>query len=281
MNKSILILFLLLSITKAKANDSTNINSYKLGGLLGVSTGAFIYGQIDQKEKYWGNVSDFHIMPWQQEYDDALMADKLGHLYFGYTLSKLYQSAFQWCGIDSNQSAWFAAGLAFSFHTYVEVNDGFSSGKPYLGFSRGDWIADVVGASFPVVQRYYPDFKNISFKISLSKSSNFDRNGYSSLTDDYESTYHWISLNVYDLMDSDFKKYYPSFVNLALGHNVRNINRYGNGNHEIYLALDWNFEKLPIEGELGDFLKKVLNSYKFPSPAVKIYPNVIWYGLKF
>ncbi len=279
----LVLIILLLCLIKFNlvANDTTNINPYKLGGVLGISTGAFIYGQIDQKEKYWGNVSDFHIMPWHQEYDDALMADKLGHLFFGYTLSKSYQSLFQWCGIDSINSAWYAAGLAFSFHTYVELNDGYSDGKPYLGFSRGDWIADAIGAGFPVLQKYYPDFKNINFKINFSKSANYERNGYTNLSDDYESTYHWISLNVYELLDSDMKKYYPSFVNLALGHNVRNLNRYGAGNHEIYLALDWNFDKLPIEGELADFFKKILNSYRFPSPAVKIYPNLVWYGLKF
>ncbi|MCX6146220.1 MAG: DUF2279 domain-containing protein [Candidatus Kapabacteria bacterium] len=281
MKNSILILIFLFSFNTLIAIDTTKINPYKLGGLLGVSTGAFIYGQIDQKEKYWGNVSDFSVMPWHQEYDDALMADKFGHLFFGYTVSKLYQSAFQWCGLDSNQSAWYAGGLAFSFHTYVEINDGYSTGKPYLGFSRGDWIADAIGAGFPIVQRYYPEFKNISFKISFNKSSNFEKNGYTNLSDDSESTYNWISFNVYDMLNSDFNKYYPSFVNLALGHNVKNLNRYGSGNHEIYLALDWNFEKLPIEGELGDFLKKVMNSYRFPSPAVKIYPNVVWYGLKF
>ena len=101
------------------------------------------------------------------------------------------------------------------------------------------------------------------------------------LIDDYESTYHWLSIDVNGLLSSSAKEVFPDFINIAIGHSVKNLDGFGGGNHELYISLDWDFEALPGESSFWRTIKRWLNFYHFPAPAVKIYPDVVWYGLKF
>ena len=70
-------------------------------------------------------------------------------------------------------------------------------------------------------------------------------------------------------------------MNLAIGHSVKNLDGFGGGHHELFIGLDWNLEGVPIEGELWKTIAKTMSYYHLPAPTVKIYPNVVWYGLKF
>ena len=81
-------------------------------------------------------------MSWQNEYDDALMSDKFGHIYSTYTFAKLLGYAWQLTGLDTMTSAYIASLSAILAQTYVELQDGFSHGRTYLGFSRGDMLTN-------------------------------------------------------------------------------------------------------------------------------------------
>ncbi|MFY8161871.1 MAG: DUF2279 domain-containing protein [Candidatus Kapaibacteriota bacterium] len=260
------------------------INSYKLYGLLGATIGTFAITQIYQYEDYWGKRNDFTVMDWKTEYDDALCADKFGHFYFTYGLTKLYTNGFQWTGMDEKSSTFYSSIIALSYQTYVEIQDGFSTGQPYLGFSRGDIIANFAGAIYPNLQVRYDYLKNYNMKISFNKSKNYDKIGYQNVTMDYESTYHWLSIDIYNQLSDESKKYWTPYINLAIGHSVKNIDRYGVGNHEVYLSLDWNLEPLreyyDKDNHLLNSILTFIGLYKLPAPAVKIYPNVVWYGLR-
>lgn len=261
--------------------SSATINYTKLIIISGVTVVGVTFGQIHQSDTYWGERSVFHSMPLNKEYPDALMADKFGHLFFANFLASTYKSAFEWAGFSKSDASLFGGGVALAYQTLVEMQDGFSGGKPYLGFSYGDMLFNTAGAAFPYLQINYPILNSFKFKISFRKSRNFDQLNYNSITEDYESTYHWLSINIYDFLPENIQKWYPKFLNLAIGHSVNNIDRYGAGNHELYLALDWNLEALQGDNFLLNFLKRTFNFYKLPAPAVKVYPNVVWYGLKF
>lgn len=259
--------------------NKNSINHYKLSAFLALTVGAFGYGQVSQFDKYWGDRSEFNIMKWSQEYDDALMADKFGHLYFTYSLSQTYSNGLQLCGVDTCTSTWIGSIVGLSFQTYVEIQDGYSTGKPYLGFSRGDIMADISGASLPLLHYYFPQSQFIKFKASLEKSKNFEKNNYSSLSDDYESTFHWLVLD-FDRVFPSKSKYIPDFIDFSIGHSVQDINRNGSGNHRIFLSLDWDISKFDTGIDVLDFIIHTINFYKLPAPAIQIYPNVVWYGLK-
>ena len=73
---------------------------------------------------------------------------------------------------------------------------------------------------------------------------------------------------------------WSQYVNLAIGHSVNNIDRFGSGHHELYLSLDFNAEALPFDDAWGLTLKRLLNSMKLPMPCIKLYPNIVWYGIR-
>ncbi len=252
----------------------------------GITTGVLTYSFFDQYGEYWRNNGRFHIMTLRNEYDDALMSDKFGHLYITYAATKAYRYAFEWIGMDSISGVWWSACVAMAHQTFTEIQDGFSHGEPYLGFSFGDYFANVVGAGFAILQEYEPFLRNFNFKVGLSQRNYYKQSSNNSILQDYERRFNWVSVNIHNLLPEELRKYYPSFVNLAAGFIVSDIDRYGGGYHKFYIGLDWNFpdemlEEKQDENIFSRLLKNVLNLYHFPAPAIKVYPDVVWYGLLF
>ncbi|MHB1686304.1 MAG: DUF2279 domain-containing protein [Ignavibacteriaceae bacterium] len=264
--------------TDPDSSHQHKVDYLKLSIIGGVTTGAFVWGYAIQNNLWWkGDKSKFYFV-WKQDWVYALGADKYGHFYFPYLVSNIYTQAFEWAGIDETKSIWYASSFALAYETFVEVRDGFSK---QWGFSWGDFSADFLGASFPVLQHYIPVLKNFNFKISFYPSDRFKAGSNRVIFDDYESTYDWLSINVYNFLPGEVKKFYPKFINLAIGHSVEKLDNNGGGNHRFYISLDWNLEGLPGDGWFWNLLKRNLNYYHLPAPAIQIYPHVIWYGIKF
>ncbi len=262
------------------AQDSTlarGIDGARLGLVSGLTAGGFVYGHILQSDLWWkGQRSSFHF-DWDRDWSYALGADKLGHFFFPYLVTNLYRQAFSWAGLDSRSSLIAASTLALSYQTYVEIRDGFSA---EWGFSWGDFAADVLGAAYPILQDDLPALRIASFKVSFNPSERFKAGSNASIIDDYESITHWLSLNVHGMLPDHLRDWYPPWLNLAVGHSVGGLDFEGGGFHKIILSLDWNLEGLPGDGWLWNLLRKNLNYYHLPAPAVQILPNVVWYGLR-
>lgn len=262
------------------ADDSlrTAISVPRLALVGGVTVGAFVYGHAILNDLWWkGTPSAFHF-DWDHDWRYSLGADKIGHAYFPVLVGRVYRQAFEWSGMDSTASVWTAAGLAMTYQTYIEIRDGFSAD---WGFSVGDFAADVIGSAYPVLQHYVPVMNRFTPKISYYPSAKFRAGAYGSIIDDYESAYNWISIDVVEFLPESIRKYYPAFVDIAIGHSVKNLDGDGGGEHEIYLSLDWNLERLPGDGWFIRLLKHTLNLYHLPAPAVRLTPGVVWYGLHF
>jgi hypothetical protein len=271
-----LIILLYHPVSHAQQNDSTEVIPWRLYLVGGVTAGAFTFGHLFQENIWWkGERSGFHFN-WHEDWVYALGGDKLGHIFFPYMVTTIYTDVFEWTGLTRKQSLYYAASLAFAYQTYVEIRDGFSA---EWGFSWGDFGANVIGAAYPILQEHYPSLKNYNMKINFHASERFKQGSHAVIIDDYESTYHWLTVTTYNLLPDNWKQYYPSFVNFAIGHSVQNLDY--NGKHELYLALDWNFEMLPGDFWLWKIIKRLANFYRFPSPAVRITPTVVWYGLRF
>lgn len=260
------------------ARDTT-FHPVRFGIVAGITTGSFLVGHVFLNHIWWkGSEVPFHFN-FQQDWGMALGADKFGHAYFPMFVSGVYSEALMWCGVDSVPSLLYASGLALLYQTYIEIRDGFSE---QYGFSFGDFGADVLGAAYPVAQHYWPALRSFNWKISYYPSDKYRAGDYHAIIDDYESTYHWLSINVHDLLPEEWRAHYPALINLAIGHSVKNIFLDpSQGHHELFIALDWNLEALPGDGWLWTHIKHILNYYHLPSPAVRVYPDVAWWGLKF
>jgi hypothetical protein len=285
-NKYLMALFICLFISKASGQDSMAVyqnncvSTWKMCTVAGLTAGAFALSYGQQSKEYWKTPVPFYSMNWDMEYNDALLADKLGHLYFTDACARIYRGFFEWAGSDSLTSQWLGSGVALAFQTFVEIQDGKSGGEPYLGFSRGDMLANISGAAFPLLQMYIPPLDLLRWKISYNASERFNNGGNSSITTDYESTYHWLSLNVYQLIPKSWQSYWTPLLNVAIGHSVKALDRQGGGTHELWLSLDLNTEALPGDSDFLKAVKRSLNIYKLPMPAIRILPGMAWYGLR-
>lgn len=267
-------LFLLLfSVTKAQEADSLSVTK---AAILGAGTlGGIALSYNFQSNEYWNDPAPWHLVSWRLEYDDALLADKLGHFYFSYALANSFSKVTEWSGLNREAGAWVGFGVSMLHQTAVEIYDGYSDGRTYLGFSRGDMIANILGASYSVGQYYYPYLNNINPKISYYPYSTDE---YNTVFNDYNATNHWVSLDVWSMANSLDKDWYKAF-GLAIGHSVTGINRNGSGQHQFYLGLDanWNYLKQFDFVKNSYYLQLIINvleKYKVPLPAIRFGTNV-------
>jgi hypothetical protein len=259
-------------------DSSARVDGVRLGIVGGATVAGFVYGHVVQTNMWWkGERSAFHI-EWDHDWSYALGADKLGHAWFPYMVTHTYDELFRWAGVDSMTAIWSAASLALTYQTYIEVRDGFSAA---WGFSWGDMFANVAGAALPVAQQYAPSLRAVDYKISFFPSERFRRGANRAIIDDYESSYHWLSVHVVDLLPEHLRDDYPGFIDLAIGHGVKGLDDRGGGYHEVFVALDWNLDRLPGDWWGWNLLRHIVRHYHLPSPALRIYPGPIQIGFHF
>lgn len=82
----------------------------------------------------------FHLF---NDATDWLMADKAGHFYTTYQLSKHRKNAVLWAGLPVKKSVLIGTAIGLGFQTTLEIMDGYSSG---WGFSWADMASNSVGA---------------------------------------------------------------------------------------------------------------------------------------
>jgi hypothetical protein len=275
-------------------NDSTRtplareVSYPKLIGFCTLYGGGLLYSQMRQAAEYWTDPVPFYLN-FQNDWKYAHGADKFGHAMAGYVLNRGLKEGLLWSGVDTTTAVWSGFAFAMLHQTIVEVRDGYAEGKngsfaPYLGFSWGDMSANFVGAAFPVVQHYVPSLSSLRYKYSLNPSAKMKSGAYyNTILADYE--YHWLSVNVYDLLPKSAQSYWTPYLNLAIGHSVKDIvdspGHYTfDGHHEWWISLDYNLELLPGDSDLLRLIKKFANLYKLPAPCVRILPSVVWYGIR-
>lgn len=260
------------------AAEVRGVDPWRLGTVSAIGVGAFAIGHGWLNTLWWkGEPTSFH---WnvQQDWTYALGADKVGHAYFTSMATTALAGTLRWSGMDSASAIWTGAGVALLYQTYNEVRDGFSV---KYGFSPGDMVANTLGAALPVAQYYAPSLKNVTFQISFYPSEPFRQGMYGAIIDDYESTTHWLSFDVHQMLPATMQAWYPEWVNLAVGHSVRGLTGASTPQHVFVLSLDWNLKRLP---HLPDWLRQAfeyLHMYHLPAPAVELTPNFRWVGLRF
>ncbi|MCB2203924.1 YfiM family protein [bacterium] len=249
-----------------------------VGGVLGATvTGIHIY----QQNAWWqGQRGPFHFV---NDPDYALNVDKAGHFYGGAFGSWLGQKSMVWSGASQETAVWGGFALGSLFELYVEFEDGFATG---WGFSPGDAYADVAGAAWPVLQHYVPYLSSFQPKFTYWPSDAFINGTHKgNAIDDYEGQTYWMGIHMYELLPPSWQDYWPSWLGIAVGISIRNMHTeqgYENLQRNVIIALDYDMrEIIPGDSWLLHTLKEALNFIHFPSPAIRISPNYIAYGIYF
>ncbi len=256
--------------------STSDIIPWRLGLVAGGTSTLIVAAHVQSYNSWWkGERGAFRL-----SVDDApsLGADKCGHFLFSYYASDVVGNSLSWSGVERNKSLLLGGLVSFAFQLYVEVEDGF---HPELGFSAGDAVANGMGAIFPLLQEKHSFFKSLSPKWSFNASDRYKQGQYRSIIDDYESQTYWLSINLHDLIGESTSQFIPSFLNVAVGYGVTNLDLQGNGNRALYLSLDIDVNKLPGDGDVLIALKHLLNFIHLPAPTIRLTPSIIMYGLRF
>jgi hypothetical protein len=268
--------------TRSVTIDTSGVNMGRLAIVCGFTAGSIAMIHIYQQNGWWrNNRTSFHF---QEDLIYGRSVDKLGHMYGANVLTFVFSKALQWANLQERSSLWYGAGTSLLFQTYIEVEDGFSE----WGFDRVDFASDVVGAFYPVAQHYAPVLQSFNFKFSYRPSALINEGGGIGfkgqkhlMFDDYEGQTIWLGISVNDLLPQSLEPYWPDWLGIAVGYGARDIAK-ANPYSVLYLSLDYDLRKIiPRNTWFLTILGEALNFIHLPAPAVKISPNVVWYGIYF
>ena len=260
----------------------TEIEPAKLFGVASLTLIAYgaAYGFVFEKGWWDDERTHFHF---ENDFDYALNLDKFGHFAAGVVLGEFFYEGYHWAGASEFQSYLFAGLSALATHIAIDVKDGFA---PTWGFSIFDVLSGGLGGFLPMAERYVPLFKYIDLKWSYWINSNayYDSNHAASggvFTDDYVNQTFWLSVKPYRLLPESARKYYPSWLAIAVGLSIdeKVFTKEPHPRREVYVALDYDLEAFRPQSRFARFAIKMLNYFKLPAPTIQVYPEFHWYLL--
>ncbi|MDP4191687.1 MAG: DUF2279 domain-containing protein [Bacteroidota bacterium] len=242
----------------------------------GLYLGTLVFLHFNQQNAWWSdNRGNFHF---QEDWVSALQVDKAGHAFGGYIMSYMLTEGLTVSGLNWEAANIFGSSLALAYQTYVEVEDGYAK---KWGFSPSDWYFDAMGPIFFLSQHYVPALQKITPKWQFVPSEWTDKPKIvrpRTFIDDYNSSTFWWSFDVYNILPQDKQKYWPKWLNLALGYGGDAIDANTNPDgppdqlsvRRYIVGLDFNLARIiPETSTFLDWFKQSLNYIKLPAPAVE------------
>ncbi len=258
----------------------TKIKPTNLAILGGVYAGAFVFLDIYQRHAWWSDQrGGFHF---EEDWVSALQSDKAGHAFGGYMASYLMSEGLMSSGFSWNAATIWGGIFGCIYQTYVEVNDGFAR---EWGFSPSDWYFDAIGPTFFLAQHYVPALQNITPKWQYVPTKWLNEPQIvrpSTFIDDYNSSTFWWSVNVYNILPENLKRYWLPWLNVAVGYGADAVDAVKDPNQppdqlsqrRFVIGLDYNLVRLlPSGGSFWNWLRQGLNFLKLPSPAIEFGPG--------
>ncbi|MBN1409023.1 MAG: DUF2279 domain-containing protein [Calditrichaceae bacterium] len=266
------------AIYKNLENDSLQFSVKKAAvssGLL-LSCVGMITLTIDEAY-YQDNRVKFHFakdangnLTWFDNYHRAM--DKFGH---GFSTSLFSQNIYflsRWSGYSNQTSSILASSISIGLLGAMEVWDAhFES----WGFSVGDFISNVAGGMYPVLQYNYRPLQNIDYKMSYNfiKKKSADHGIH-----DYEHMTFWLTVNPRGFSDLKYMQWFPNWLNIAAG---IGLDSYQNQKQEFYIGLDYNLKRIKTDSLLLNQLIAFIDRFHFPAPAIRVSPGTVYYGFFF
>jgi hypothetical protein len=169
-----------------------------------------------------------------------MQMDKYGHVFSGYFQSRWAAEMYRWVGVKPRKSDWIGVAYGLAAQTSLEIADGFST---KWGFSKGDFVANLLGAGSFIGQQLAWNEQRISFKVSSTpktypntlvysedgkystplstRAYNLLGNNYAiSFIKDYNEQTLWLSANVASFLPKETR--FPKWLNVAVGYSVEN-----------------------------------------------------------
>jgi hypothetical protein len=234
--------------------------------------------------------SGFHFFNDNNEWQQI---DKVGHLYSAYSESRATMELWRWAGLSRKKSIWIGGLSGVAYQSIIEILDGFSS---EYGFSPGDFTANILGSAAFISQQLAWNDERIQIKFSFHRKNYgapelderadklYGNTEIQRFIKDYNGQTYWLSANIKSFFP---ETRLPQWLNLSVGYGaegmfggVKNIGYDDDGNvifdrqdikryRQWYLAPDIDFTKIKTNKKGVKILLFVLNSLKFPAPALE------------
>jgi len=254
----------------------TNLQAVPLAifgtGLLGLATSISWYQQA------WYPDSTKGPFQFQVDWGYSKQFDKLGHIFGGWMSAYCSHEAAISSGLSKEDAALWGSIGGLVFQTFIEVQDGFHRN---YGFDWTDEASNVIGAGYFYAQQKIPALQNFDLKWSVGASGRDSAREASQIrsrliVDDYDRQNVWVSAKMHYLLPDDLAKYWPRWLQLAVGYGARDVELTGyTAYRTAYVSLDYDLvELLPNMGSFGNWLVQGLNAFHLPAPALQIYPKL-------
>jgi uncharacterized protein YfiM (DUF2279 family) len=266
----------------------TNARKWMVGGGTAAIYGtSFIYLNEAWYKGY--PRSSFHSF---NDFGEWMQIDKVGHAWTAYTASRISSALWQWTGVNSENSVLLGSGTSLLYMLSIEYLDGRSA---EWGWSWGDVAADISGAALFAVQQEAWNDQRIQLKFSSHRNKYgpdlttrahelFGKSLPEQILKDYNAQTYWLSFNINSFLKS---KNFPDWLNISIGYGAngmlggranlaydkngdvtfdrRDIKRY----RQWYIAPDIDLTKIKTSSHFLHTFFGVLNSFKFPAPALE------------
>ena len=274
----LLLVTLLRPCGQVCAQDTSDVKPVRLAIVSGLTLGTVIPVHIYQQNAWWqGPRAPFRF---ENDWVYSLNVDKLGHMYAGYLLSRVFRYSLEWSGFSEHTSTFYGSVLGLSYQLYVEVEDGFHR---VYGFSPGDAFFNMIGATIPLAQWTFPVLRNFTLKYSYWPSTKLreelaagQRNVF---LDDYQGTTFWLAVDPHFMMGKDLSDAVPPWLGVAFGLGVRDLHGLDGGRVQVTMALDFNLSRIQTE---SSFLRSVFTLVDFvhlPAPGIRLDGNRVVFGV--
>jgi hypothetical protein len=268
----VLLIWLSLTNTNVYGQTQDSLSSRRLTTRQKIVIGGLAVQQVAsfyvQYQWWWKN--DYHKFNFEPDgfvNNYSLGVDKLGHFYTSYMYFHSLNEIMKWAKFSQRTRLITSTALPLAWAISIEIGDGFSS----YGYSWDDLISNSLGIGLGALQERFPYMKNFKVKFSYYPSQYFVDNHFKgwSLTDDYRSHFYWLAFDVHNLLPKPAKRYWPAFLNIAVGYGVdKNTPRFGDPtNREFGISFDWNLSSIRTRNESVTLVKEIIDYIHFPAPG--------------
>ena len=301
-----LMMFFILNFKSFSQTDSSIVYNKKLATTIAIANaGVYSASMIGLYNAWYKNYPQgkFHTF---NDFAEWHQIDKIGHAYSAYTMGRFSMEMWRATGIEKNKRIWIGGLTGTAYQTVIEILDGFST---QWGWSWTDMSANILGSAALISQELAWNEQRIQFKTSfhrkfyddpmLNERSNllFGKSSPERFLKDYNGQTYWLSANIKSFFP---KSTFPKWLQLSVGTGAEglfgarsNIAKDESGNitfertdirryRQWYIAPDIDLTKIKTKSK---FLKAglfVLNSLKFPTPALEMNRNGLkWHWISF
>jgi len=291
MKHKIMAIILVMAFCPLRAQQTNDPRITRNALIVGGSELAVYGGLMVGLNQLWFKDCKWVGMHTVNDNNDWLQVDKLGHATTAYHTCLLGDESMRLTGLNPKWSALYGCAYSLLLMTSIEIMD---SGYEGWGFSWGDMVADVGGASLYTVQQLLWNEQRISLKYSFHPTEyaqynpeELGHNLISQALKDYNGITIWATFNFKELFLNSESKF-PEWLTIDLGYGGKGMvaplpTSDFNRVRQFYLAPGIDLAKLPVKNRYVKALLRAFSFIKLPMPALEYNATdkFVWHWLYF